>query len=406
MMVTFSAIPRFLIPGLSLDNAVVNTIPAASELRKVSGFDPLKFLKQTVSARTGQKVLKLELPYKQLWFRLACPNGRMLVKPLRVTDQIAIFEAMVYASKDDPEPLAQFTSSVTAQEAPDGKFVQAAQDSALNEALENAGFGVQLCDLVEPAMNKGYSSEIPVSKVMEARQATPQAVPSTTQKATPTADKKTVSTVTQPIPASHAVEPTREAFETPSQFAVAPMQVPDPTPAPSVSSHEETSVEQAVSAPGSMDALLGTTPNKTVEVDFSNMQARTTEPVSPVEEPTVSAEAAPAPSYTPDMSVEDICQRMTLDEARSYVVGSGVCKGWTLAQVAARRAASLRFYVYSDNSDNVLKAAAKRPSQPQRKDLFLSGRGAGNQGLGKGGQCRDFALRWLSAQNWKLPFLW
>lgn len=77
-------------------NAVVNTIPAASELRKVSGFDPLKFLKQTVSARTGQKVLKLELPYKQLWFRLACPNGRMLVKPLRVTDQIAIFEAMVY----------------------------------------------------------------------------------------------------------------------------------------------------------------------------------------------------------------------------------------------------------------------------------------------------------------------
>lgn len=341
-------------------NAVVNTIPAASELRKVSGFDPLKFLKQTVSARTGQKVLKLELPYKQLWFRLACPNGRMLVKPLRVTDQIAIFEAMVYASKDDPEPLAQFTSSVTAQEAPDGKFVQAAQDSALNEALENAGFGIQLCDLVEPAMNNGYGSEIPVSKVMEARQTVPHSAPPAEQKATPTADKNAVSAApAQPVPASHAVEPTHEAFETPSQSAVAPMQESDPMPTPSVSSHEETPVEQAVSAPGSMDVLLGTTPNKTVEVDFSNMRARTTEPVSPVEEPTVSAEAAPAPSYTPDMSVEDICQRMTLDEARSYVVSSGICKGWTLAQVAERRAASLRFYVYSDNSDNVLKAAAK-----------------------------------------------
>ena len=338
-------------------NAVVNTVPAASELRKVSGFDPRKFLKQTVSARTGQKVLKLDLSYKQLWFRLACPNGRMLVKPLRVTDQMAVFEAMVYASKDDPDPLAQFTSSVTAQEAPDGKFVQAAQDSALNEALENAGFGIQLCDLVEPATDRGYGSEIPVSTVMEARQAAPQAAPS----ATPTTDKKAVSTatVTQPVPASHAVEPTHEAFETPSQSAAAPMLEPDPMPAPSVFSHEETPVEQVVSTPSPMDALLGTTPNKTVEVDFGNMRAGTTEPVNSVEESTVSAEATPAPSYTPDMSVEDICQRMTLDEARNYVVGSGVCKGWTLAQVAARRAASLRFYVYADNSDNVLKAAAK-----------------------------------------------
>ena len=60
----------------------------------------------------------------------------------------------------------------------------------------------------------------------------------------------------------------------------------------------------------------------------------------------------------PDMTVEQICERMTLDEARNYVVNSGVCKGWTLAQVAERRAPSLRFYVFSDNGDNVLKAAA------------------------------------------------
>ena len=65
-----------------------------------------------------------------------------------------------------------------------------------------------------------------------------------------------------------------------------------------------------------------------------------------------------SPGYTPDMTVEEICERMTLDEARNYVVNSGVCKGWTLAQVAERRAPSLRFYVFSDNGDNVLKAAA------------------------------------------------
>ena len=152
-------------------NAVINSVPAASELRKVAGFNPLKFLRRTTSERTGEKVLKLDLSYKRLWFRLACPNGRMVVKPLRVNDQMAVFEAMVYASKDDPEPLARFTSTVSAQEVPDGKFVQAAQDAALNEALENAGFGIQLCDLVEGSGTARYGSEVPLSAVMEARSA-------------------------------------------------------------------------------------------------------------------------------------------------------------------------------------------------------------------------------------------
>lgn len=88
----------------------------------------------------------------------------------------------------------------------------------------------------------------------------------------------------------------------------------------------------------------------------------TSEPEAPaitVPEASTATVAEPAaPSYTPDMSVEEISERMTLDEARNYVVNSGVCKGWTLAQVAERRAPSLRFYVFSDNGDNVLKAAA------------------------------------------------
>ena len=41
------------------------------------------------------------------------------------------------------------------------------------------------------------------------------------------------------------------------------------------------------------------------------------------------------------------------------VVQTGYCKGWTLEQVAKDRKASLRFYVNSNNVDNVLKAAAK-----------------------------------------------
>ena len=49
--------------------SLLTTVPAARELRKVPGFDPLKYLR-TVS-KDGEKVLKLDLCYKKVWFRLA-----------------------------------------------------------------------------------------------------------------------------------------------------------------------------------------------------------------------------------------------------------------------------------------------------------------------------------------------
>ena len=64
-------------------------------------------------------------------------------------------------------------------------------------------------------------------------------------------------------------------------------------------------------------------------------------------------------TYTDEMTVEEIIQRMTLDEARSIMVTFGTCKGWTLGEVMERRASSLRFYLYSSkDAGNVLKAAA------------------------------------------------
>ena len=65
-------------------------------------------------------------------------------------------------------------------------------------------------------------------------------------------------------------------------------------------------------------------------------------------------------SYTPDMPVEEICARMTLEEAQNYIVDTGTCKGWPLSQVAERRPASLRFYVNGYQGDNnILRAGAK-----------------------------------------------
>ena len=348
-------------------NAVINSVPAASELRKVAGFNPLKFLRRTTSERTGEKVLKLDLSYKRLWFRLACPNGRMVVKPLRVNHQMAVFEAMVYASKDDPEPLARFTSTVSAQEVPDGKFVQAAQDAALNEALENAGFGIQLCDLVEGAGTARYGSEVPLSAVIEARNAAP-AQPQEIKQTAPAAEVRNATVTPAPAQTPSAAPKAVEAAK--PVVAETPVSAPEPVTQPIEAAPvmQEQPAEQQAPDMSAMNELLGKQ-SSAVVTDFPMSAPAAQEEVAVAAEPQAPAIAVPeepaapaaepaAPGYTADMTVEEICERMTLDEARNYVVNSGVCKGWTLAQVAERRAPSLRFYVFSDNGDNVLKAAA------------------------------------------------
>ena len=145
-------------------HTILQSVPAAEKLHKVPNFNPLQYLTRTTSKRTGEKVLKLDLAYKRLWFRLAYPNGKMLFRPLRITDQMAIFEAQLYFDGNDPTPAANFTSTKLAREV-GGQYIQAAQDEALNEALDNAGFGIQLCDLVELRRETEYGSEIPLSQV-------------------------------------------------------------------------------------------------------------------------------------------------------------------------------------------------------------------------------------------------
>lgn len=58
--------------------------------------------------------------------------------------------------------------------------------------------------------------------------------------------------------------------------------------------------------------------------------------------------------------MNDILREMTLDQALEVAVDSGVCNGWTLHEVAKRRPACLKFYIYSyKGKNNILRAAAK-----------------------------------------------
>lgn len=269
---------------------------AVQQLRKVPGFDPMKLLRKTISVKTGHPVWKLDLRYKRLWFRLACPNGRMLLKPLRISDRLAIIEAQVYFSKDDPVPAASFTSEQHRENVPGGEFLRAAQEDALNMALENAGFGIQFCDVSCDYGGELFGSEVPIQ--------------------------------------TEAAEAAAEEIEVPS------------TPI---------AKETAAETPQTMDTDSAPAEQPVVEetLDLHVVPPQQEEAAEELAKQTQTA------SYTADMDVGEIVQRMTVDEAKAVVVQIGTCRGWTLEQVAQRRPASLKWYLYGcDQADNILKAAA------------------------------------------------
>ena len=288
---------------MNVNKSTVMNNAAVQQLRKVPGFDPMKLLRKTISVKTGHPVWKLDLRYKRLWFRLACPNGRMLLKPLRISDQLAIIEAQVYFSKDDPVPAASFTSEQRRENVPGGEFLRAAQEDALNMALENAGFGIQFCDVSRDYGGELFGSEVPVQTEVEEAAAEEIEVPSTPI-AKETAAETPQTMDTDSVPAEQPVEETMVPVveETPDLRVVPPQQ--------------EEAAEEVVEQPQAV-------------------------------------------SYTADMDVSEIKQRMTVDEAKAVVVQIGTCRGWTLEQVAQRRPASLKWYLYGcDQADNILKAAA------------------------------------------------
>ena len=139
------------------ESTLFNAVPVVSELNRVAGFDPLKFLKKTARGH------ELELRYKKLWFRLKYPAGRTRLTPLRITDQLAIIEAKVFFDKDDADPASSYIATMTQENAPAGLYIQAAEHDALDMALTNAGFGIQFAPM--PKADTPYAE--PAAPIMQ-----------------------------------------------------------------------------------------------------------------------------------------------------------------------------------------------------------------------------------------------
>lgn len=255
------------------------------------------------------------------------PTGRLKLNALRITEKMAIFEAKVYRDREDAEPLSSYVANCTLDATPGGLYMEAAQEEALDTALSNAGFGIQFADV--GSESEEYGSEVPVGAKAEIAKPVQVKTEVTESVQTKAEDAEPVQKQPEPVKAT----PQEAAKADPLDAIMA-----DDMPIP-----EQTTAE-VVKKP------------KTV-VPESVQSAQT--PPEPPQNVIVLEQEQPAATYTQSSPVEEIRRQITYEQAQNVIVDCGTCKGWTLAQVADRRAASLRWYVKGyQGENNILRAAA------------------------------------------------
>lgn len=315
------------------------TIPAVAALNRVPGFEPLKLLRKTRSRKTNEVVLKLALPYKKLWFRLANPKGRIRLNILKITEQIAIYEAQVYLDRSDAEPVSSFTACSAWKENENNDYIREAQEEAMDEALSLAGFGLQFADVGMTKEAERYGSEIPLAAVRPAPLQSPEREEELTLPVAPAAESGTAERkAAEVLPVQQTKAQQHEPKQHEPQRTVPQQTVPQ--------QNQPQKVQNPVSeAHRAMEILQGKEADRGVEMEEL--------PAAPAPEAT--------PKYTRDTPVPEILKVMTFEEARNVVVDFGTCKGKTMQEVADTREASLKFYLFGGYKDgnNILLAAAR-----------------------------------------------
>ena len=371
--------------------------PAVASLNQVPGFNPLKMIRRMVSPKTGEEVFRLDLQYKKLWFRLRHPEGRIRVAPLRITEQLAIYEAQIYLNREDKVPVCSFTSSISKEEAPNGKYIQAAQDEAVDNALSDAGFGIQLSDVTTPESMRHFGSEIPVSQLGNngrkiGKQGTPVQKPvvqapkapeqpatavgqSPVANVTPNTTGAVRSTTHVQKPQITAVKqsPTETVRTAEARQSIVQPTVKQTEKSTQVSTPVEAAREQKTPAAAVQEQAKPAQEAYAAHSALEVLRGGNTAPAAPAGKNTVSSSTVVqadddkdlpftfGPSYNNNMTPEEIAAVMTLDQAKAVVVDSGMCKGMTMGEVAEKRPVNLKFYLFGGyrGNNNILKAAAR-----------------------------------------------
>lgn len=327
-----------------------DTVEEIKKLNRVEGFDPRKFMR-TLTGDDGTTKQYLDVVYRKLWFRLKNPDGKIVKKILKLTDQTAIVEARVYLHKEDAEE--SYIASALAQkyferESQFGsKYVELAETAAVGRALADAGYGLQFADLegeIDPnvvdaplgvPIGGGISQAsesvggmaaggVPMQGTYQ-NQAPVQGQPVQNQQAAPQVQGQAsyMQTANTPVPTGNG--------QMEGQFDMQ---------------------ETASMAYGMPPAFGGGIPAQASPAANQNTGAMQNQAAG---QPTQNA-----PVFKQDMPVEQIYAQMTYQVAAAVVIPIGYNHGKTLGQVAVEKPKDLQWYVNEyKGPDNILRAAAK-----------------------------------------------
>lgn len=322
------------------------------DLRRLPNFDFSEFLCKVEKPGGKGQTVEMSLEGTKRWFRLACPNGGLVLNPLRVTDAMAIYEARVFADANDRNPLASFTATQKADKTKGEAYIRTAQETALNEALKNAGFSLRLWSMAP----RGVKQE-PMAPDTKAAEDGPGKTPPVQETERPAAPVQADAPGQETMENAPAPKPAADAAPRPAPVGPPPHAASRPAPV-GPQPHAAPTPEKEKPAPAVVN--IGDARQTVTAENKPDSQAEAGTQPGPEAAPAPETPPAPAPvTYTPDMTVEEITERMTLEQAQNLKVLDGTCKGWTLAQVAKDRPTSLRWLQsVCPFADNELKAAA------------------------------------------------
>ena len=346
-------------------------------LNKVEGFDPRKYMR--VIQQEGQAgKYYLDVAFRKLWFRLKYPEGKIVKKILKLTDQVAIVEARVYLNRNDAEE--NFISNALAQKYMTAdtqfgkKFVELAETAAVGRALSDAGFGLQFADKeedIDPEVTEApFDPQLLSGNGIDGEVLGEMLSGEDMEGGTVLPDEN--------IPGQYGIE---EYIPMPEEVGQAMGMTPAMQQAGAVpkatgqtaQGTASTAAQQAAPARQTAQLQQSAQAQQSVQGMTPAMQnrqaaqkpAQGNQQPKPVQAPTANNVPAGKTSQgvsniRKDMPVEQIYSMLNRDSAAAVVIPMGFNKGKTLGQIALDKPTDLKWYVDSyGGPDNLLRAAAK-----------------------------------------------
>ena len=329
-----------------LDNGgMYEAVAEVNQLNKVEGFDPRKYMRLiTNEGQTGRYYL--DVAFRKLWFRLKYPNGKIVKKLIKLSDEVAVVEAKVYLDRNDAED--NFIANALAQKYKSGddqfgiKFVELAETAAVGRALSDAGFGLQFADREMDFDPEVTEAPIEEQILMGDSFASEGYGENLMDESCGIATDETI--MDDNLPGQHNIE---EYIPMPEEIGQAMQQ--------GVTSAMQQQANRTINVPSVPVQKSSQPAAKTPQIygQQTKSPAQTGQDNRP-------ATAGNVSEIKTNLPVEEIYKMLNREKAAAVVVPTGIFKGKTLGQVAVEKPDSIRWYVdtYS-GPNNLLRAAAK-----------------------------------------------